>query len=180
MGYTSTRNSVSGFNKSKTVKQTNLCGKNSIISWLREQLYIENSHVIPALIRKFYEAKQNVDEFVTCWGTGSATREFLYAGDAAEAIVNAVISEFSSELPINLGTGSDISIKNLAEKIADIVGYTGKIKWDTSKPDGQPKRMLDVSRARQLLGFQASTSFDEGLRKTVEWYDWYSKNSQKD
>lgn len=131
---------------------------------------LEKSHVIPALIRKFVEAKENSDPNVTCWGTGSATREFLYAGDAAEAISYAVLSNFSSPEPINLGVGYDISIKDLATKISDIIGYEGDIIWDTTKPDGQPKRMLDVSRAEELLGFKASTSFDDGLRKTIEWY----------
>jgi len=131
---------------------------------------LEKSHVIPALIRKFVEAKENGDPNVTCWGTGSATREFLYAGDAAEAISYAVLSNFSNPEPINLGVGYDISIKDLATKISDIIGYEGDIIWDTTKPDGQPKRMLDVSRAEELLGFKASTSFDDGLRKTIEWY----------
>jgi GDP-L-fucose synthase len=131
---------------------------------------LEKSHVIPALIRKFAEAKANGDSNVTCWGTGSATREFLYAGDAAEAISYAVLSNFSNPEPINLGVGHDISIKDLATKISDIIGYEGETIWDTTKPDGQPKRMLDVSRAEELLGFKASTSFDDGLRKTIEWY----------
>ncbi len=131
---------------------------------------LDSSHVIPALIRKFHEAKITSASTVTCWGTGSATREFLYAPDAAEAITGAVLSGFSSELPINLGTGTEISIKDLAHEIADIIGYTGKIIWDTSKPDGQPKRMLDVSRAEKLLGFKASTKLKDGLKKTIDWY----------
>ena len=131
---------------------------------------LENSHVIPALIRKFHEAKESGAPSVTCWGTGSATREFLYAGDAAEAITYSVLTGFSSDLPINLGTGIDISIKSLATEIGDIIGYEGEIIWDSTKPDGQPKRMLDVSRAEELLGFKAQTGFRDGLQKTIDWY----------
>jgi len=131
---------------------------------------LENSHVIPALIRKFHTAKVNNDPSVTCWGTGSATREFLYAGDAAEAITYSVLTGFSSQKPINLGTGIDISIKSLSNEIADIIGYEGDILWDDTKPDGQPKRMLDVSRAEELLGFKAKTKLRDGLNKTIDWY----------
>ena len=125
-----------------------------------------NSHVIPALIRKFSEAKDKVE----CWGTGEATREFLYAGDAAEAISKAVLTGFDSPLPINLGTGKDISIKDLAQWMADIVNFQGNIVFTGEVSDGQPKRMLDVSRAKELLGWTANTLFDTGLRRTISWY----------
>jgi len=129
---------------------------------------LETSHVIPALIRKMVEAKeQNRD--VTLWGTGSATREFLYVYDCAEAIRKAMETHTGCE-PINVGSGQEISIADLAEKIKDIVGFEGEIIWDASKPDGQPRRCLDTSRAYEKFGFKASTPFDDGLRKTVEWY----------
>lgn len=131
---------------------------------------LKKSHVIPALIRAFYEAKVTKASSVKCWGTGAATREFLYAGDAAEAITSAVLLGFNSELPINLGTGQDISIHDLSYKIADIIGYTGEILWDHSKPDGQPKRMLNVSRAKKLLNFEANTTLQQGLERTISWY----------
>lgn len=134
---------------------------------------LTNSHVIPALIRKFSEAVNNEIEEVTLWGTGSPTREFLYAGDAAEAIVKAITNGLNTELPINLGTGADISIRELAETIAKLVGYKGKIVFDTSKPDGQPKRMLDVSRAKEMMGWEAKTNLLTGLIKTIGWYDDY-------
>lgn len=129
-----------------------------------------NSHVIPALINKFVHAhKHNISE-VQCWGTGTATREFLYAGDAAEAIVEAVISEFDCNDPINLGTGTDISIKDLAFLIANLVGFEGKIVFTNEVSDGQPKRQLDVGRAHLLLKFEAKTKLVDGLIKTINWY----------
>lgn len=131
---------------------------------------LEKSHVIPALIRKFYEAKLNNLPEVVCWGTGSATREFIYAKDVAELIAHAVNIGFSSHLPINVGTGNEISIRDLAQKICDMIGYTGNIVWDTSKPDGQPRRILDVSRAKELLYFEAETDFDFALNKIILWY----------
>jgi GDP-L-fucose synthase len=129
-----------------------------------------NSHVIPALIRKFDNAVVNNLPVVECWGSGNATREFLYAGDAAEAIVKAVDTGLDTELSINLGTGKDISIKDLATKIADLTGYLGKIEFSGDVSDGQPKRMLDVSRSKQLLGWEAKTQLDEGLTRTIRWY----------
>jgi GDP-L-fucose synthase len=129
----------------------------------------ETSHVIPALIRKFLEAAERGDPQVEIWGTGNATREFLYVEDAAEAIVRALEKLEGSE-PVNLGSGSEISIRELAEKIAALTGYRGRLAWDPAKPDGQPRRMLDTSRAARALGWRARTSLDEGLAKTVAWY----------
>ena len=127
------------------------------------------SHVVPALIRKFYEAKINDSNEVIVWGTGKATREFIYAEDCAEGIVKAAQSYDKSE-PVNIGTGIETPIKDLAEKIKDLIGYKGRIVWDSSKPDGQPRRCLDVSRALKEFGFRAKTNFDEGLKKTIQWY----------
>ena len=129
----------------------------------------ESSHVIPALIRKFYEAKKADLDEVVVWGTGKATREFLYAEDCAEAIVLAV-EKYNKKDPVNIGAGFEISIKDLMEKIRDIVGYSGRIVWDKSKPDGQPRRCLDTSRAFEEFGFKAKTKFDEGLKETIKWY----------
>ena len=129
------------------------------------------SHVIPALIRKFEEAKYAPGTpTVKCWGTGEATREFLYAGDAAEAIVKAVLTGFDSPLPVNLGTGKDISIKNLSYLIRDLVGCNAIINFTGEVSDGQPKRMLDVSRAKELLDWTAKTALVDGLQKTIDWY----------
>lgn len=127
------------------------------------------SHVVPALIRKFYEAKINDLDEVIVWGTGKATREFIYAEDCAEGIVKAAQSYDKPE-PVNIGTGIETPIKDLAEKIKDLIGYKGRIVWDASKPDGQPRRCLDVSRAAKEFGFKAKTNFDEGLKKTIQWY----------
>ena len=129
----------------------------------------ESSHVIPALIKKFYDAKQNGTD-VTIWGTGTATREFLYVKDCAEAIVRAT-KLYNKPHPVNLGAGFEISIKDLVDKIAKLSGYTGNIVWDTTKPDGQPRRMLDTTKAEEEFGFKAKTSFDEGLLRTIGWYE---------
>lgn len=129
----------------------------------------EKSHVIPALIRKFVEAKENGKEEVVLWGTGSASREFLFVDDAAEAIFLAS-KLYDKHLPVNVGAGFEITIKELAEKIRNIVGYEGNIVWDDSYPDGQPRRCLDVSKAKEYFNFEAKTDFDTGLRKTIEWY----------
>jgi GDP-L-fucose synthase len=128
-----------------------------------------SSHVIPALIKKFVEATENGVKEVEVWGDGSATREFLYVDDAAEGIVRATETYNGSE-PVNLGAGFEISIKDLAEKIAGLTGFKGRIQWDISKPNGQPRRSLDVSRAEALFGFQATTSFDAGLKNTIAWF----------
>lgn len=129
-----------------------------------------NSHVIPALINKFTTAVRENRKTVQCWGTGDATREFLYAGDAAEAMVKAVVTGLDTDLPINLGTGIDISIKDLAYLIGEIVGFSGEIEFTGDVSDGQPKRRLDVSRAKELLGWHARVALEDGLRKTIEWY----------
>ena len=129
----------------------------------------ESSHVIPALIKKFVEARQRRLPFVEVWGDGSATREFLYVEDAARGIVLAA-ERYDGTDPVNLGAGFEISIRDLASKIRALTGYDGEIRWDTSKPNGQPRRSLDVSRAEQQFGFRAATSFDEGLARTIDWY----------
>lgn len=130
---------------------------------------LESSHVIPALIRKFVEAKERGDDEVVAWGTGSASREFLYVEDAAEGIRLAA-ERYDDPEPVNIGAGFEISIKDLTALVADIVGYEGTVVWDNSKPDGQPRRMLDVSRAEERFGFKARTDLRDGLRKTVDAY----------
>lgn len=129
----------------------------------------ESSHVIPALIKKFVDARQNGDSEVTVWGSGNASREFLYVEDAAKAILMAA-EKYNKKDPVNLGAGREITIKDLANLIKELTGFEGKIVWDKTKPDGQPRRMLDVSRAKKEFGFVAGTSFEEGLKKTIDWY----------
>jgi GDP-L-fucose synthase len=128
-----------------------------------------NSHVIPALIRKFVEAVDGGAGEVEVWGTGRATREFLYVDDAAEGILLAT-ERYDGPEPVNLGAGFEISIRELAELIADTVGFKGRLSWNTSLPDGQPRRSLDTARAQALFGFRAQTAFKDGLRRTVDWY----------
>jgi len=135
----------------------------------RDNFDLESSHVIPALIRKCIEAEERGEREVVVWGDGSPTREFLYVEDAAEGILMAAESYNQSE-PVNLGSGNEISIRNLAETIARLTGFSGKLVFDTSKPNGQPRRALDTSRAEAYFGFRASTSFEDGLRNTIEWY----------
>lgn len=130
---------------------------------------LETSHVIPALVRKCIEAQERGDKEVVLWGDGSPTREFLYAGDAADGILTATEFYNGSE-PVNIGSGQEISIKDLAEMIARLTGFEGKIVWDTTKPNGQPRRALDTSRAADYFGWRASTPFEEGLPKTIAWY----------
>jgi GDP-L-fucose synthase len=129
----------------------------------------ESSHVIPALIKKVYDAEEHHDIQITEWGSGNATREFLYVEDAAEAIVLAAEKYDKSE-PVNLGSGIEISVNDLAKLICRLMDFKGKIVFDMSKPDGQPKRRLDVSKAEQEFGFKAKMDFEEGLRRTIEWY----------
>jgi len=129
----------------------------------------ETSHVIPALIRKCVEAAERGDESIEVWGTGKATREFLYVEDAAQGIVTAMEKLRDSE-PVNLGAGREISIRDLAGMIAECSGFKGKLRWDASKPDGQPRRCLDTTRARDRLGWEATTPFDQGLERTIAWY----------
>jgi GDP-L-fucose synthase len=129
-----------------------------------------SSHVIPALIRKAIEARDARRSFIEAWGTGSASREFLYVDDAADGIVRATLS-YNKPDPVNLGSGREITIKELTELVCDLVGFKGSIQWDPTKPDGQPRRCLDTHRAREEFGFVATTPFREGLRKTIAWYE---------
>ena len=131
---------------------------------------LESSHVIPALIRKCLEAREQGAAFVEAWGTGNASREFLYVDDCAEAVRRAAALYDEGE-PVNIGTGSEIKISELLQLIARLTGFEGEIRWQSDKPDGQPRRRLDVSRAFEKFGFQSSTSLEEGLRKTIEWYE---------
>jgi len=129
---------------------------------------LESSHVIPAMIRRFHEAKVAGVKAVTMWGTGQPTRDFLYVDDAARAIVMAL--DCGESEPINLGSGNEVSMYSLASKIKSVVGYKGKIEWDHSKPDGQPRRCLDSARAARVLQWQATTKIDDGLERVYEWY----------
>lgn len=130
---------------------------------------LQSSHVIPAMIRKFIEAQENGRGEVVLWGDGSPTREFIYVEDAAAGIVRAA-EVYDGPEPVNLGSGYEISIRDLASLIARLTGYQGQVVWDTSKPNGQPRRALDTSRAKAYFGFEAATSFEEGLRRTIDWY----------
>jgi len=127
------------------------------------------SHVIPALIKKCVDAVDSGTDHIVCWGTGNVSREFIYVADAAEGILLAT-EHYNGPEPVNIGAGFEIKIKDLAEKIAALTGFTGEIRWDSSQPDGQPRRRLDVSRAGKLFGFEAKTNFDEGLKETIKWY----------
>ena len=135
----------------------------------RDNFDPESSHVIPALIKKIFDAKESGEGYISVWGTGKATREFLYVEDAAEGIILAT-GKYNKSDPVNLGSGFEISIKELVELIAELAGFEGEIKWDITKPDGQPRRCLDVSRAKEEFGFEAEVGFREGLEKTIEWY----------
>lgn len=135
----------------------------------RDNFDMETSHVIPALIRKCVEAQQRGDDKIVVWGTGAPTREFLYAGDAAEGILLAA-EKYNGSEPVNLGSAMEISIKDLVELIVKLTGFEGDIVWDSSKPDGQPRRALDVTRAREYFGFEAKMQFEEGLKRTIEWF----------
>ena len=128
-----------------------------------------SSHVIPALIKKVFDARDKNEKRIVAWGTGKATREFLYVEDAAKGVVLAT-EKYSKSDPVNLGAGFEISIKDLVELICELTGFDGEVEWDTSKPDGQPRRCLDTSRAEREFGFRASTDFREGLKRTIEWY----------
>ena|SRR3989338_1547800 len=135
----------------------------------RDNFDLESSHVIPALIRKCIEADKKNDKKIVVWGTGKPTREFLYVEDAAEGILLAA-EKYNWSEPVNLGSGMEISIRDLVYLIARLTGFKGEIVWDDTKPDGQPRRCLDTSRAERLFGFRARTSFEDGLRGTIEWY----------
>lgn len=135
----------------------------------RDKFHPDVSHVIPALIKKAVDATERGDDHIEVWGTGSASREFLYVDDAAEGIVLA--AEFYDDgEPVNLGADRELPVRELVETIVDLVGFTGEVRWDTTKPDGQPRRGVDGSRARERFGFAAGTSFEDGLRVTLEWY----------
>ena len=133
----------------------------------------ESSHVIPALIKKCVDAIKAGDDYIECWGTGAASREFIYVTDAAEGILLAT-ELYNGFEPVNIGAGFEITIKKLVEKIVKLTGFKGEIRWDSSKPDGQPRRCLDTSKAKKLFGFESKTDFDAGLKQTIEWY---KKNS---
>ncbi len=135
----------------------------------RDNFEPATSHVIPALIRKCVEAVEQGSEQIVCWGTGTPTREFLYVEDAASGII-AAAERYDKPEPVNLGSGREISIRDLTQKIATLTGFRGRIVWDTSQPDGQPRRCLDISRAEREFGWRARTSFEEGLKTTIEWY----------
>jgi len=135
----------------------------------RDNFDPRSAHVIPDLIRKCLEAQERGEEEIVVWGDGSPTREFLYVEDAAEGIVLAT-EKYDGAEPVNLGSGHEISIKDLAETITRLCGFSGKLTWDTTKPNGQPRRRLDVTRAEKYFGFHARMTFDEGLRRTIEWY----------
>lgn len=136
----------------------------------RDNFDPEDSHVIPALIMKFFHAKKNNVDSVTVWGSGNVSREFLYVEDAAEGIIQAT-EKYNKSEPVNLGTSHEILIKDLVSLIKDIVGYKGEVIWDKTKPDGQPKRKLDVSRAKREFGFKAKVKLEEGIEKTLKWYE---------
>lgn len=135
-----------------------------------DNFHPEHSHVIPGLIGKFVDAKHQGSKKVIAWGTGEATREFLYVEDAAEGIVLAT-ERYDKPDPVNLGTGQEIKVMDLVYLIKDLSGFKGDVEWDTSKPDGQPRRQLDTSRAKKEFGFEAKTDFRAGLRRTIEWYE---------
>jgi len=135
----------------------------------RDNFNLASSHVIPALIRKALEARERGERELPVWGDGSPTREFLYVEDAADAIVTAA-EKYNGDQPVNLGSGYEISIKDLAEMIVRMTGFEGKLTWQTDKPNGQPRRGLDVSRAKELFGWSAKVPFEEGMRRTIEWY----------
>ncbi len=135
----------------------------------RDNFDLKTSHVIPALIRKCVEAKEAARDELTLWGDGSPSREFLYVEDAAEGILLAA-EKYDGNLPVNLGTGEEVTIRDLAGLIAEEVGFRGNIRWDTTKPNGQPRRCLDVTRAKELFGFHAHHYLREGLKQTVQWF----------
>jgi len=136
----------------------------------RDNFDLETSHVIPAIIRKCIEAREQKADSITAWGTGKPTREFLYVKDAAEGILDAT-DRYDESAPVNLGSGEEVSIQSLIELIADLTGFEGGIEWDTSKPDGQPRRKLDTTRARERFGWEAETGLKPGLETTIEWFE---------
>ena len=135
----------------------------------RDNFDLESSHVIPALIRKFVAARDSGSEYVDVWGTGSASREFLYVEDAARAIVLAT-ERYDEPDPVNVGAGREVTIRELVEMIGALTGFDGEIRWDATKPDGQPRRMLDTTRARERFGFEAEVDLEDGMRRTIDWW----------
>ena len=142
----------------------------------RDNFDLQKSHVIPAMIRKFHEASVRGDAEAVLWGDGTPTREFLYVQDAARGFALAA-ERYDDPDPVNLGAGFEISMKELAEKIARLMSFQGKIRWDTSKPNGQPRRKLDTSRAKERFGFEAEIGFEEGLKRTIEWFRSNAKSA---
>lgn len=188
-GYPEETNAPYGLAKKMLLVQAQACRQQygfNVIYLLPVNLYgdqdnfdLQTSHVIPALIRKFVGAKRFKLPQVVVWGSGKASREFLHVEDAARAIVLAA-EKYDKADPVNIGSGMEISIRDLAILIKKLVGFNGKIVWDKTKPDGQPRRCLDTSRAFKEFGFKAKVSFEEGLRKTIEWYEKnYSSKSEK-
>jgi GDP-L-fucose synthase len=158
---------LDGYRRQYGLKSAYLLPVNLYGPW--DNFDMNTSHVIPALIRKCVEAQEAGRPFIECWGTGSASREFLFVDDAAEGVVRAA-EAMDDPVPINLGTCMEITIKDLVHLIARLVGFTGEIRWDTTKPDGQPRRCLDTTRAANLLGWRAQVGFEDGLRRTIDWY----------
>ena len=144
----------------------------------RDNFDPKSSHVIPALIRKIYEARESGARRIEVWGTGRATREFLFVRDAAEAVLLAA-ERYDKPDPVNIGAGFEISIRDLVQLIAQEMGYTGEVVWDETKPDGQPRRMLDTTKAEREFGFKAKTDFRRGLRETIEWYEQQRRKEPK-
>ncbi len=140
-----------------------------------DNFHPHSSHVIPALVRKCVEARDAGADHITAWGTGSASREFLYVEDCAAGLV-AALEQYDSPEPMNLGSGREITIKDLTELVAKLAGFTGRIVWDATKPDGQPRRCLDVTRAQQAIGFTAGTPLEDGLAKTIRWFEQNRSN----
>ncbi|MFM7134614.1 MAG: GDP-L-fucose synthase family protein [Planctomycetota bacterium] len=158
---------LDGYRRQYGLKSSYLLPVNLYGPW--DNFDMQTSHVIPALIRKCVEAQEANRPFIECWGTGSASREFLFVEDAAEGVVRAA-EMLDEPVPVNLGTGMEITIRDLVQLIARLCGFAGEIRWDPTKPDGQPRRCLDTERAARLLGFRAAVGFEEGLRRTIDWY----------
>jgi GDP-L-fucose synthase len=144
----------------------------------RDNFDLKTSHIIPAIVRKCVEAKERGDAEIVAWGSGNVSREFLYVQDCARGLVLAM-EKYNSPEPMNLGNGREVTIRQAIETIAGLVGFTGKVTWDASKPDGQPRRCLDVSRAKREIGFEATISFEDGLRKTVDWYTTHRAEARR-
>ena len=180
LGYPEESNAAYGMGKKMLLVQSQACreqyGLNSIYLLLAnlygpgDNFNLKESHVIPALIRRMTEAKEKKLKTVTLWGTGRATRDFLYVKDAAEGILQAV-ERYDKPDPVNLASGKEITIKNLSKIIKRHVGFKGKILWDTSKPDGQPRRLFDISRARKEFNFEPKTTFEDGIEETIKWHN---------